>query len=125
MIKKVFHILVITVFLVSTSGIFIARHYCGSSLVSFALFSTPHKCCEGNCSQCHNEFTFNKVTEDFAGSQKIDFNQNKDNHLLQVVFSESTTLQMPSILSFFPIDLRKFLYRKPGISPEALGNFRC
>jgi hypothetical protein len=125
MIKKVFNILVITIFLVSTSGIFIARHYCGNSLISFGIFSTPHNCCEDFCEQCHNEFTFNKVTDDFAGSEKIDFNQNKDNHLLQVVFLESITLQMPSILPFSKIDLRKFLFRKTGISPEALGNFRC
>lgn len=125
MFKKVFHILVITFFLVSTSGVFIAKHYCGNSLMSFALFSTPLKCCKDFCSQCHNEFTFNKVNDDFAGSKKINFNQNLDNHLLHVVFLESTALQLPILQSFFNIDLRKFLYQKAGISPEMLGNFRC
>ncbi|MBN2424781.1 MAG: hypothetical protein JXR46_06270 [Calditrichaceae bacterium] len=65
MIRKAINILVLMVFLVSTTGYSVALHYCGDTLVSAAIGSEAGSCCEddsGSC--CQNEIKFYQLNED-------------------------------------------------------------
>ena len=61
------------VLLLTTTGITITEHYCGSRLVSVNLFSEPDKCCD-NSDCCHNETIIVKLDTDLINitSDNID-----------------------------------------------------
>jgi len=125
MLKKIGHILIISLLLVSTSGISVTRHYCGSSLKSFSIFSTPSKCCEGRCDKCHNKHSFTKVTDEFINTS-IDIPDLKaDSQILHAIIIYTISDQLSSGNLPIDIDLRKFLYTKAGDSPALICNFRC
>jgi len=123
--KRTGNIIVILLLLVATSGVSITRHYCGQSFVSFSLFSTPKPCCGSDCNKCHNENSFNKVTDNFtissseAGKSVITINPIQTNFI--IVLSEL----LPAIPIAVTINSRKFLFLKTGEFPVSFGNFRC
>jgi hypothetical protein len=122
--RRTGNIIVILLLLIATSGVSITRHYCGQSLVSFSLFSTPKPCCGSGCDKCHNEFSFNKVTDNFTVSSDavksvITFNPIQANFI--IVLSEL----LPAIPIAVAINSRKFLFLKAGDFPVSFGNFRC
>ncbi|MEA1886095.1 MAG: hypothetical protein U9N72_02660 [Bacteroidota bacterium] len=54
MARKVVHIGIILMLLLTTTGISISRHYCGDNLRSTAIMHIPDACCNsGSC--CHTE----------------------------------------------------------------------
>ncbi len=125
MFKKVAHILVIFVLLVSTGGITITRHYCGASLISCSLFSTPESCCGSGCDKCHNHSCFNKLTDEFNGTA---VNADHPKIFSRVVFASLSIIltdQKPVVSWSAISDIRKFLIHKAGDLPAFLGSFRC
>lgn len=65
MVRKVAHIVITVILLVSTTGITVTRHYCGSNLRSSTLIGEPESCCDTpGC--CHNEKEHFKIDENFA-----------------------------------------------------------
>ncbi|WP_430815654.1 HYC_CC_PP family protein [Carboxylicivirga sp. RSCT41] len=70
MLKKISHILMVTVLLISTTGMTVSKHYCGGSLVNLNLFSEAIGCCEGACSSecCHNESEHYELDADFVSA---------------------------------------------------------
>lgn len=58
----------VTLLLVSTTGMTVSKHYCGGSLVNVNIFSEVTACCEGGCSSdcCHNESEHFELDEDFV-----------------------------------------------------------
>jgi hypothetical protein len=65
MLKKVVHISLIVVLLVSTTGVTVYKHYCGNSLVSKSIGIPTKNCCYKGCNKCKNELSFLKVTDNF------------------------------------------------------------
>jgi len=53
-LRRLIVILLLTVFLFSTSGIFISEHYCCNHLKSISFFKIADKCCKDDCPYCKN-----------------------------------------------------------------------
>lgn len=65
MLRKVSHIILTLLLLVSTMGVAVSKHYCSGSFVSVSVFNEAESCCgESDC--CHNEDLFFKVSDDFS-----------------------------------------------------------
>ena len=81
MLKKISHIIIASLILISTTGFTINMHYCHDQLIDLALFSPAHSCCEAETEgQCHSDSDISKMnhckdesiiaesTDDFVGS---------------------------------------------------------
>ncbi|MDP2721831.1 MAG: hypothetical protein Q8O72_03645 [Bacteroidales bacterium] len=73
MLKKISHIFLALLIAVTSMGLTISTHYCGSTFESVSINSTPESCCEGPCNKCHNETITIKLQDDFSISSH-DFN---------------------------------------------------
>jgi hypothetical protein len=63
LIRKISHIVFSLVLVITTTGMTITKHYCGTRLVSVKIISEPEKCCDNsNC--CHNETITIKLDSD-------------------------------------------------------------
>jgi hypothetical protein len=70
MFRKVSHIILAFMLLLTTVGLTISKHYCGDNLVSVSVFSEQESCCDGpGC--CHNESFTVKVEDDFSATSFI------------------------------------------------------
>lgn len=70
MLKKVGHIMLSALLLVTTMGMVVSKHYCQGNLYSVSVDGLNNdKCDMGNC--CHDETNFFKVQEDFSQPQII------------------------------------------------------
>ena len=125
MFKKVLNIIIGLLLLISTSGVAVTRHYCGRTLMSVSIFSTPDKCCPGLCDKCHNKTTFNKVSDKFTQSSEITADLKAAEHQLQPVFLTYSPDQLPIVILPSNRELRKFLSFKAGDTPAFICNFRC
>jgi hypothetical protein len=81
MLKKISHIIIASLILISTTGFTINMHYCHDQLIDLALFSPAHSCCDAETGgQCHSDSDISKMnhckdesivaelTDDFVGS---------------------------------------------------------
>ncbi len=68
MFKGIIHISFAFLFLFTSGGVILNKHYCGNKFVSSSLFLTPHSCCNGHCNKCHNETKVYKITDNFQDS---------------------------------------------------------
>jgi hypothetical protein len=123
--KKAGNIIVIIFLLIATGGIPITRHYCGESIISVTVISTPKPCCGSDCDKCRNENSFNKVTDNFTVTTT-------DAQISVVNSSFAHTNFIINLFNSLPISPlaviitpRKFLYQKTGNFPVSFGNFRC
>lgn len=65
MLKKISHIILSLVLLISTMGMTVSKHYCQGNLMSVSLFGQNKSACNmGNC--CHSETHVYQVKEDFS-----------------------------------------------------------
>lgn len=70
MLKKVGHIMLSALLLITTMGMVVSKHYCQGNLYSVSIDGLNNdKCDMGNC--CHDETHFFKVQEDFSQPQII------------------------------------------------------
>jgi len=125
MIKKSGNIALILLLLIATGGMPVTRHYCGSLVRSFAIYSTPKACCSGHCDKCHNIFKFSKVNDNFEAGSTITAQSLTDFVTLHAsffidLFDNETILSLTDTFN-----LRALSNHKAGYSPAALGNFRC
>ncbi len=76
MLKKISHIFLALLIAVTSMGLTISKHYCGSSFESVSINSTPETCCNGPCDLCHNETITIKLKDDFSiTAYAFDFTQ--------------------------------------------------
>jgi hypothetical protein len=68
MIRKAGHISLIVLLLLTTMGVTLTKHYCGSLLIEHTINVIPDNCCNGYCNDCHNESKLIKVTDNFESS---------------------------------------------------------
>jgi hypothetical protein len=74
MLKKLSHIILSLLLLISTAGVVVSKHYCNGSFVSASVFHEAKSCC-GDSDCCHNEDSFYQVDDDFSivGISEIPF----------------------------------------------------
>lgn len=68
MFKGIINISLAILFLFTSSGVILNKHYCCDKFVSASLYSTPQSCCGGHCNKCHNETTVFKITDNYQNS---------------------------------------------------------
>ncbi len=68
MLKRVSHIFLSALLLISTMGMAVSKHYCGENLVSVSLFEEADSCC-GDTDCCHNENQNYVLKNDFSSPQ--------------------------------------------------------
>ncbi len=66
MLKKISHIILALLVLVTTMGMTVSAHYCGDELKSIDLISTSDNCCGDSCSDCQNEIIEVDIEDDFT-----------------------------------------------------------
>ena len=84
MLKKISHIIISGLILISTTGFTINMHFCHDQLIDLALFSAAHSCCDAETEgQCHSDGDISKMnhckdesiivesTDDFVESSYI------------------------------------------------------
>ena len=77
MLKKISHIILALLILVTTMGMTVSAHYCGGELKSVHILSEVDNCCGEACSSCHNEIIKVEVEDDFTiQTFNFDFEQN-------------------------------------------------
>ena len=101
MLKKISHILLSLLVAVTSMGMTVSKHYCGSTYDSFSIYSTPESCCEGPCDQCHNETMTIKIKDDFSITS-FDFNFTRVANLLPAEIQTLHT-EIPEMTSSFII----------------------
>ena len=76
MLKKISHIIIVLLLLVTTMGLTIDKHYCGTRLVSVGILNEAESCCDMDDDCCHNDTETFKLNVDYTYSQiNTDFNQ--------------------------------------------------
>ena len=102
MLKKISHVFLALLVAVTSMGMTVSKHYCGSTYDSFSIYSTPESCCEGPCDQCHNETMTIKIKDDFSITS-FDFNFTQVANLLpaeiQILHTETTEEASSFIIS--------------------------
>lgn len=66
--KKLGHIILVFLLLISTAGVSINKHYSGGELFSTALFLEADSCCETPCGCCDESTETIKVEADYMAS---------------------------------------------------------
>jgi hypothetical protein len=125
MIKKTANIAIVILLLIATSGVPVTRHYCGRSLMSFSIYSTPKACCEGSCDKCHSIFKFSKVNDNFMAGSSVATQPLTDYSTFQTPFI-AILIDISNISHSTDLVYQRaaFNYRA-GHSPASSGNFRC
>ena len=85
MFRKARNIAVSLVFLVSTTGITLHKHYSGGELFDFSVFGKAKSCCETNCGCCKDEIVTFKLHTDVLGSTFQNVETPHFNQVLQVI----------------------------------------
>lgn len=72
--KKILSISLIFLLILSTTGIFISKHYCNNRLVSASLFSKSKSCCGTKCNTCKNVTFAFKLSQKFIDTKTLNSN---------------------------------------------------
>ncbi|MDE5421599.1 hypothetical protein L3073_05230 [Ancylomarina sp. DW003] len=83
MLRKISHILLAIVVMITTMGLTVSAHSCGGELKSIQLLSEAENCCGDSCPNCENEIIKVEVEDDFTVSI-INFNFTQDFSFLPV-----------------------------------------
>ena len=95
--KKFIHILIAGLFLFTTTGFTITKHYCGGNLVDVAINATPEACCdvnEGGC--CTDESETFQLKENVTPVQSIDLDQ-EFSFDIQILVNDLFEVNLPQI----------------------------
>lgn len=105
MLKKISHIILALLVLVTTMGMTVSAHYCGGELKSVQVLSASDSCCGDACGDCHNEIIKVDIEDDFTISPfNIDFN--------------SDFVLLPALIQLFQVsiyteEVEQVAYHKP------------
>ncbi len=77
MLKKISHIILSLLVLVTTMGMTVSAHSCGGELKSIQLLSEAENCCGDSCPNCENEIIKVEIEDDFTIQiLNVEFDQN-------------------------------------------------
>ena len=119
MLKKISHILIAFVVMITTMGLTVSAHSCGGELKSIQLLSEAENCCGDSCPNCENEIIKVEIEDDFT-IQMINFDFTQDfsflpvciqlllvpsftEEIVQVAYHEPPPLKIQNILSNFQV----------------------
>lgn len=71
MLRKITHIVLTLLLLVSTSGVTFSMHYCGGALVSTSINVEAKSCCEDNTGCCENKTLHFEVEDDYVSPVQV------------------------------------------------------
>ena len=104
-------------FIVSTTGFTISKHYCGGNLVSVALNTNPASCCDmSSCSCCHDESEFLQLKNDFTVSQHSNTNPSPGFEFISInlesdkIIEPTKEFEFTIVANGSPFKDRQFLY---------------
>ena len=66
MLRKITHIILSSMLLVTTMGYTVSRHYCGDRLISISINAEAESCCGINSGCCHDEPEYCQLEEDYV-----------------------------------------------------------
>lgn len=96
MLRRISQILLALVFMVTTMGMTISKHYCGTNLKSVSIFTSPESCCDVPVGCCHDEQVKIEIEDDYsATSINYDFS----------LFA----LELPTLLQLFQVDVPEII----------------
>lgn len=116
MLRKLIHIVLSLLLLVSTAGMAITKHYCGKRLESVTINHVPASCCnQDGC--CRNESEVVQVQDNFTSGipltcevQQLDlFDEPFLAHVLHIEFINDTNKSIPFDTSPPPGGVAAFL----------------
>ena len=79
MIRKISHIFIVAILLISTTGVTLSMHYSGNKLYSVSIFGEANSCCEVPCDCCNDVSDQYKLDTDYLLS---------DNETLQIKITD-------------------------------------
>lgn len=127
MLKRIIHIILACLFLTTTTGFTLSKHYCGARMVSVSINTEADFCCGdmGNSNCCHNETEHFQLKVDFVSYvSDFQFQDTDVDVLFPVVFaylhnslSTEPDIDFSPTESTPPPDIKTFL--------SAIQVFRC
>jgi hypothetical protein len=115
MIRKISHILIAFVVMITTMGLTVSAHSCGGELKSIQLLSEADNCCGDSCPNCENEIIKVEIEDDFTiQTLNFDFEQeftflsafiqllivpSITEEIMQVAYHEPAPLKIQTVLS--------------------------
>ena len=115
MMKRFINILIAGLFLFTTTGFTITKHYCSGNLVDIAIDSTPKSCCDMGEGCCSNESEFFQLKDDMTAIQSMDLDQSFSFDI-QLFLNEFIIINSNEVLSFVS-------YFKNDLGPPDLSVF--
>jgi len=105
MLKKISHIILAFIVLITTMGMTVSAHYCGGELKSIQVINESDSCCGDACGSCHDEIIKVDIEDDFTiQTLNIDFTQ---------VFSFLPAFIHLLIVPTFTEEIVQVTYHKP------------
>jgi hypothetical protein len=112
--KKIFNIFLLILFITTTTGFTISRHYCGGQLVSIKINSEPKQCCDmGAEGCCQNETKIFKLKENFITTQ---LPSAIENYILDLIFFIQGPFKLATQNKISSIYLEKGFIPPPNLS---------
>jgi len=67
MFRKIKHIVLLVLFVMTTTGFSVSKHFCGSFLMDYSINSKAEPCCDdlGDCGCCRDEAEYHQLEDDF------------------------------------------------------------
>ncbi|NQU35201.1 MAG: hypothetical protein HQ521_18400 [Bacteroidetes bacterium] len=113
MFKKISHILFALIILITSVGVTVSKHYCGSTLKSVSVIVAPEPCCEIPDGCCHDESITIKMENDFSvTSFFVDFTQ------LALELPAMVELIQDEYSGFEPIT--RFIHKPPPLTTQTV-----
>ena len=102
MIRRISHIAIAVLLLVSTTGFTVHQHYCMGSLVETSVFTVPEFCCGEGADCCSNESETYQIDEDFLDFVQImDFSELViELPVLDLLYTSNITVQTKPLQPF-------------------------
>lgn len=117
MFRKLANIFVLILFVVSTTGFTISKHYCHGNLVSVAINAEAESCCgSSNNGCCENENEFYQLNDDFTASQNSTIDESLSFELISYNIDNELIIEVAEKTNFTntangpPFKDRQFLY---------------
>lgn len=84
MIRKISHISIAALLMITTMGFSVSKHYCGTRLIEVSINSAVEPCCGdvGTASCCHDETEYFRFDKDFVSPVIADNDQISDLDIL-------------------------------------------
>ena len=117
MIKRILNIIIATILLISTNGIAISKHYCGTHLISLEINKEAKSCCGTTSNCCHTENAFYQVDDDY--SSNIQYKE---------IINPQPLLAILNLFSFDLVDKKYYqtpISKPPGYLNSEILEFTC